>query len=289
MALSTTGIGLLPNEILIQVLEMFPTGSLLPLAAICHSFYALVSRVHYNRLVEAIALQDHEIILECYHPSVKISTPYLFCNYLGTDGLQETGMSPTLRGMSELYSRFRPVLGEENRRARARYPTRMVIEGLEQPIIEFASHDIHLDASELFSQLCTVINLVKVGPRHGLFLSCVNIIEGVIRVWRDWLAKETVITSNMAEGKQQGGSNSLDSSILWVDPSSANTGLRLRVVEKPDDHTPVLLGPSDEPPISYVLEYDELLIRSNQLLKNMEQSEADQVSHVGKAIVIATM
>ncbi|KAK6079665.1 f-box domain protein [Seiridium cupressi] len=235
----------LPSEILIQVLELFPTQSLLPLALISHRFHGLVSRLHYARIVEAISLLDHELILECYHPSAKISTPYMFCDYLGTDGLEEVGQNPGLKGIGELYSRYRPVLGEEHRRPRARYATKAVIEGSEQPINEQPSHDLYLESAELFSQLCTVINLIKVGPKRGLFLSYVNVIESVIRIWREWLARE----SSDATTKPPG------SSILWTD-SSQNFGLKLKVVEKPDTHAPILVGPGEDPPVSYTLEYE---------------------------------
>ncbi|KAH8681053.1 hypothetical protein BX600DRAFT_445656 [Xylariales sp. PMI_506] len=278
----------LPNEILIHAFSLFPTTSLLSLAHVCQRFYSLVSRVHYARLIEAIALEDHELILECYHPSAKISTPYMFCNYIGTDGLEEIGRNPTMKELGELYSRFRPVLGEENRRPRARYPTRSVIEGFDQPLVDLAAHEVSLDASELFSQLCTVINLVKIGPRRGLFLSCVNIIEGVARIWREWLTSQAELSANPRSTKKAASLGPFDSSILWAD-RTMNVGLRVRVTVNPSFHAPVLVGPHDEPPVSYILEYEELLVRTNQLLLSMERSEAQQVNPSAKAIVIASV
>ncbi|ORY58122.1 F-box domain-containing protein [Pseudomassariella vexata] len=281
-----TTIDSLPNEILMQILDTFPTRSLLPLAAVSQRFNAHVAAVHYTRLVEAATLRDHELILECYHPSAKISTPYLHCEYLGTDGIAETGLDPTLRGLNDLYSRFRPVSSSQSRRPRARYPTKRAIESAKEPLAEEApSHDVFLDSGELFSQLCTVTNLVKVGPRRGLFLSHANITDGVIRVWRDWLLREAAKT---ADGTQRVSMGADDSSILWAD-SSKNVGLKVRVVEQTDMHAPVLVGPEDDPPLSYTLVYEELLIRTNQVLLHMEKSEAQQVTHAGKAVVIASM
>jgi hypothetical protein len=40
---------------------------------------------------------------------------------------------------------------------------------------------------ESFAQLCTITNLVRMGPKPGLFRSHINMSDGVIRVWRDWL------------------------------------------------------------------------------------------------------
>lgn len=210
--------------------------------------------MHYARVVDALTLKDHEIILECYHPSVKISTPYLFCNYLGTPGIAECGENPTLGTTHTLYARFRPVLQEDDRRPRARYPTRAVIEGLEQPLDDIASHDIHLDVCEGFSQLVTVTNLVKVEPRRGLITNNVNMTDGVIRVFRDWLAREAAKGPN-AKGKQRATGGPNDSDVLWADLSQ-NCGLRMRAVEKSDMRAPVLQAADDEPAISYELEFE---------------------------------
>ncbi|KAI1497481.1 hypothetical protein F5X99DRAFT_433001 [Biscogniauxia marginata] len=285
MAHSSPSIDSLPNEVLIQALSSFSTRSLLPIAAVCRRFRGLVGRLHYYRLVEATVLQDYEVILECYHPTNKLSAPSLHCEYLGTDGLPEAGADANLESLNRLYTRFRPFLGEEQRRPRARRPTTGVLQGTEAPLIEVPSHDVYLESGELFSQLCTVTNLVKVGPKRGLFLSIAHVSDGVIRVWRDWLRNEA---ANSALTQQRARPSLDDESILWTD-SSKDVGLRFRVIEKEDNNSPVLVGPNDDPPMSYVLEYQELIIRTNQLLLSLEASEAQQVTHAGKAIVIASM
>lgn len=264
----------LPSEVLIHVLESIPTRKVLPLAGVCRRFRGLVARLHYARLVEALGLQDHEIILECYHPTVKISTPYLFCDYVGTPGLaaESAGVSgasggrdPSLAGMNALYSRFRPVQQEDDRRPRSRYPKRAVVEGLEQPLRDLPGHDVHLDAGELFSQLVTVTNLVKVEPKRKLIIDAVNMTDGVIRVWRPWLASEAAAPTP-APGQQhstgENGSSSVldDSAILWAD-SKQNCGLRMRVVEKTNELVaPVLVAAEDDPAISYKLEFEGMSI-----------------------------
>ncbi|KAI5919820.1 hypothetical protein F4810DRAFT_468645 [Camillea tinctor] len=285
MAQSPLSIDSLPNEILIQALSSFSTRSLLPIAAVCRRFRDLVGRLHYYRLVEATILQDYQVVLECYHPTNKLSAPSLHCEYLGTDGLSEAGADASLENMNRLYTRFRPFLGDEQRRPRARRPTTAVLQGKEAPLVELPSLEISLESGEILSQLCTVANLVKVGPRKGLFLSIAQVADGVIRVWRDWLRDQAANSSAL---KQQRAKPRLDDpSILWTD-SSQDVGIKFRVVEKEDVNAPVLVGPFDEPPVSYVLEYQELIIRTNQLLLSLETSEAQQVTHAGKAIVIAS-
>ncbi|KAI1081692.1 hypothetical protein F5B20DRAFT_52708 [Whalleya microplaca] len=286
MASSHLSVDSLPNEILINVLSSFDTRSLLPLAAVCHRFRGLVGRVHYARLIEATVLKDHEVILECYHPCDKLSTPSLFCEYLGTDGLSEAGDVANLGQLNSLYARFRPYLGDGQKRQRNRGPPSAMIQKTEEPAIEPPTHEVHLESGELFSQLCTVTDMVKVGPRRGLFLSIANVTDGVIRVWRDWLQKEAEKTAK-ASKTQQRARTSMDD-ILWTD-SSKNVGLKFRVTKDESLREPVLFASDEDPPVSYSLEYQELFIRTNQLRLSYETSEAQQQeNHTGKAIVIAS-
>ncbi|KAK8051021.1 hypothetical protein PG993_002406 [Apiospora rasikravindrae] len=305
MASSPASLDSLPTEVLIQILEDIPTRKLLLLASASRRFHGIAARLHYARLVEALALPDHEIILECYHPTVKISTPYLFCDYVGTPGLaeQSCGVSgsgrgdgdgdPSLAGMNTLYSRFRPVQQEDDRRPRTRYPRRTVVEGLEQPLEDLPSHDVHLDAGELFSQLVTVTNLVKVDPKRKIIIDAVNMTDGVIRVWRQWLADQAAAPtpSPAAQGQHSAEDSSSvleDSAILWAD-SKQHCGLRMRVV-KTDEQVPILVAADDEVAVSYKLEFEELLIRTNQLLLNVEKSKEHLIVHTaGKAVVIASV
>ncbi|RYP34029.1 hypothetical protein DL767_004471 [Monosporascus sp. MG133] len=273
MSAASVPIYSLPNEVLIQVLSSFPTRKLLPLASISRRFAGVVGRLHYSRLHEASLLQDHELILECYHPSVKISTPTLFCEYLGTDGLTEAGDGVSFGDMNALYTRFRPYLGDEHLRPRARYPTRRVVEGLEGKLAELPTHDIHLEAGELFSQLCTVASLIKIGPRRGLFLSIANVTDGWVRVFRNWLESQAARPS---DAQHPVGDVENDESILWTS-SAKDVGLKFRVVEKDDSRAPVFVKANEEPPMSYTLQYEELLIRTNRLLLGLETSLAQQV------------
>ncbi|KAI1177917.1 F-box domain-containing protein, variant [Nemania sp. FL0916] len=281
----TTTLDSLPNELIINALNSLPTRSLVPLGAISHRFQALVRRIHYYRLVEATRLQGRELILECYHPSDRLSTPSLFCKYLATDGLSEDADDSNVQDLNQLYSRFQTYLGDENRRPRARRPTARVIEGTEKPLIEVPSYDVNLEADELFTQLCAITNLVKIEPKRGLFLSIDNVTEGLIRVWREWLREQA--GQSEADKQFEGQIRPDDSSILWAD-ASHDVGVRFRVLRKDEERTPILFSPDEEPAVSYTLEYQELIVRTNKLLLTIETSEAQQITHAGKAIIIAS-
>ncbi|KAI3337917.1 F-box domain-containing protein, variant [Ustulina deusta] len=286
MADTTNAFNSLPNELIINALDSLPTRSLLPLAAVSRRFRGLVGRLHYYRLVEATALQGRELVLECYHPCDRVSAPSLFCKYLATDGLPEAGEDADLEDLNQLYTRFKLYLGDENQRPRSRWSTTSANDATEESLTQKApSYDVNLDAGDLFTQLCAVTNLVKVGPKRGLFLSIDNVTDGVIRVWRDWLREQA---ERSATEQQQDGQTRLDDpSILWIG-TSKNVGVRFRVVPKEEGQTPLLLSRDEDPAVSYTLEYQELIVRTNKLQLTLETSEAQQVADSGKAIIIAS-
>lgn len=288
------------------MLGIFSTVELLQLALVSRRFHSLVSRLLHRRLLDVASLPANDLILECYHPSAKISTPYLSCRHIGTKmkscddsgvKLEELEVEPKLESLSRMYSTFRPVVAEENRRRRLR----IAESSQRNDDDDVATELVHLDDGELFVQLCAVTNVVKSGPKPGLFLSHVNISDGVIRVWRDWLAEMAQTQGELAkptDGKR----------ILWVN-AGQTIGLRFKVSPGPIDRMPVISGPEDHPPVSYHLQYEglstfleetlkgictnhfleELFVRTASLLLAAEKSAIQEVSHSGKAIVIASM
>ena len=146
-------------------------------------------------------------------------------------------------------------------------------------------HVVHLDSHELFSQFCTIANLVTVGPRRGLFLSVVNVEDKVIRVWRAWLDERaqasragdaacqhtqqdepTMTDANLAPACAAAATDeestpiedsdiSTSTSILWTDHQH-NLGLLVRV--KDHKHAAPLLIPfssvEEDQPASYSIE-----------------------------------
>lgn len=175
---------------------------------------------------------------------------------------------------------------EENRRARARYPTATTSssstggDGDGDDDLT-ASVSVHLDEGEMFSQLCAVTNMVKTGPRRGLFLSHVNVNDGVVRVFRRWLAAKTSET----------GAGGDEEPILWTSRHKT-VGLKFRVRQNVDARRrPAIWSEAEDEdlPVSYTLVYEELLVRTSSLLLEVEKSEAQEVTSTGKAIVIASL
>lgn len=254
------------NQILISILSHFLTRDLLPLTPTCRLFHDIILRILQHRLLEAASHKDHKLILECYHPSAKFYTPYLHCDYLGTPGLnlenericgdETTG---SLEKLSKLYSYFRPLKPSQDRPAQRPHPAggwpALPPIGLVDKHEQYVCQDIHLDSHELFCQLVTVTNLVKLGPKPGVFKSSVNIGEGLTRVWRDWLS-DCVAWCNKAEPNER------EKRLLWSD-SGNHVGLRINVEERPEIPAPVGLRRDEDPPVSYTLQYEGQYRRSS--------------------------
>jgi hypothetical protein len=212
-------------------------------------------------MFEAGALKRHQLLLEASHTSNR-GERYSICESLSTKPLTSSPeqLSFSLSDLSDLYTSFRPLKHSPDRSA---FRTGLADGGgwfFPSPVAPQPSpsnlpdenkekedglvfQDILLESYELFSQLCTRVNLVKGSPRRGLFHSCVNVGEGILRVWRDWLAEQT---------KCEGGGNG---DVLWAD-SKKTVGLRVKVVER--DVVPV--GPplraGEERDVSYTLFYE---------------------------------
>ncbi len=230
----------------------------------------------HQRLLAISSIPGHELILECYHPSLKISTPYLSCRYLGTRhptdcdaaaaaataAAQQDG--PSLGHVCQLYASFRPVVTEENRRRRFRMVWPVSVRGGPpagfDSADEVATQDLHLDDGELFSQLCTAINLVTSGRRDGLFVTHYNMSEHVVRVFRRWLDDMAASSSSSSDGQSWNAASKVSLAsdrILWVD-AAKTIGLCFHVSLGPAERMPLLSGSDDYPDVSYTLAYEGL-------------------------------
>lgn len=281
----------LPNEILLHVLIPLPTTDLLRLSSTSHRVYALVVRILHQRLLLASQLPEHTLLLECYHPSAKLTEPPLYCTYLGTEGLDKGAilsdkLAPgnhvpigRLRDYNRLYSVFRPQRRAPEAGARRRRhpagdvpgsrthpsssPSWMENTGSQEDVVK---QTLSLDSHELFTQLCASLNLARSGPRRGLFFSFVEIDEGVLRVWRDWLKQMANGTTDstpedkgknktpISEGTARVNANK-DESILWID-STKRVGLKLNVHERRWRRDQPVLISADEVPVSYEVEFE---------------------------------
>ena len=253
-------------QILVSILSTFETQALLPLVVISRRFHSIVLRILHFRLLLAAALPDYKLILEAYHPSKRYSDPYLFCTYLGTDGLSSRhegegslyedcdGEKGRLAKLGALYSRFRP----ERPGVQGSMPARRIAGAV--PNSQSASsnattplyanggdggtrkvtHLFNLDGDELFGQFCAYASLVRLGPRRGVFLSNVHIVQsgqGVMRVWKHWLQDRAI---ELWQQEQEGGVQmdrssttssptiGADKNIMWTDYRK-NVGLRVAV------------------------------------------------------------
>lgn len=268
-----------------------PTPSLLPLTTLSHRIYSIILRILHNRLVIASSLESHSLLLECFHPSAKLTEPPYFCTYHGTDGLDlynnftedDKDLAKRIGQLRRTYSRFRPhrrELEPDGRRVRgppgdvpgSRTFAGNARDGYE---VDTVKQVLSLEAHELFTQLVAQTNLVKIGPRNGLFTCFVPVEEGVIRVWREWLrdvamkykdgTPSHVLEENGSKGKDEVGAVDVpsehssidDERILWVSPSK-DTGIRFNVRErKLRRDIPILVRADEEDmPVSYEIEYD---------------------------------
>ncbi|KAL2173440.1 uncharacterized protein P884DRAFT_252017 [Thermothelomyces heterothallicus CBS 202.75] len=282
-----------PNEILDGILCHLPTTALLPLAGVSRRLRAVTLHILKQRLARAVSEPDHRVMLECYHPAEKLYTPYLYCDYLRADPFTKSGGNGNGSDagcLGAAYAHFRPVESDETRSWAQR---RSALWGRywdeSRPSV-----DLYLDDDESFSQLCTITNIVRLGPKPGLFRSHVNINDGVVRVWRDWLGARAraAAAGGGGEGGAPGGGEMIGGSgedqevVLWADPYR-NVGVRFRVTEKDvrGQQHPVLVANDEQLPVAYRLEFEELLVRSTTLLVMVEKSEVQESSDESKAIV----
>ena len=129
-------------------------------------------------------------------------------------------------------------------------------------------HPLNIDANELFTQFCAYASLVRLGPRRGVFLSTVHIVqsgEGVVRVWRDWLldrAEETRRSEEEQEAQEDILERSPtescpsiadDRSIIWTN-YKRNTGLRVAVRDTQRRFTSEPDNSSEDLPLSFSVE-----------------------------------
>jgi hypothetical protein len=272
-----------PLQVFVQILSDFSTRALLPLTSVCHRFHALVLRILHYRLLFSTPLKEYKLLLECFHPISKLTEPHVFCKYLGTDGLSErhdgkgslyenVDTAHQLSRVTGLYSRFRPEVctpeEKEKSSKSGRYgahlapsPGRML---LLSGVAGFIRTDVNrggdgddravtrevlLDGFEDFSQLCVVANLVQVLPGTSLLLSALTIEDGVVRLWRDWLLRQSrKWRAAMERAREEGNEKSVnlpDDEILWVD-TDETVGLKLRVRPKEwNPSLPVLVHQDD--------------------------------------------
>lgn len=249
-------------------------------------------------------------MLESYHPSSKLTEPHVFCTYLGTDGLSDKHegqgslyenctAAERLSRLTALYSRFRPEPSTEETTVGPRNwrpPTGAVIgpdgapaantdlngdlgeenEDFPQDGAQFVKRIVNLDEFEDFYQLCVVVNLVKVVPGTSRLLSAITVVDGLIRIWRDWLKERAksrfdamvqgrtafedgeagIHKASLVESTAPSVPDEEEQGILWVN-GKKNVGLKFRVKEKRwNRNMPVLMHRDADLAVSYEVEIE---------------------------------
>lgn len=226
--------------------------------------------------------------MECFHPTSKLTEPHVFCKYIGTPGLSDKyegegslyeniDTAKQLGRLGSVYSIFRPVESEEEGLADVAPGEHLDTEDSLDDTLT-VRRPVTIEGFEDFSQLCVVVNVVKVFPGTTALLSAVNVEDGVVRLFRDWL--KTQANSPQDPRHRDDDSRNQGSDILWVDQSK-NVGLKFRVREdtKLDSNFPVLVHRDEESFSSYEICIDELHIRTTRLLLTVEQSVREQQSY----------
>ncbi|KKK20425.1 hypothetical protein AOCH_004871 [Aspergillus ochraceoroseus] len=285
----------LPNEVFVQILSPFSARELLGLSTVSHRFHALVLRLLHYRLLVSASLKEYRLILECFHPTSKLTEPHVFCKYLGTDGLSDkyqgegslyenVDTAQKLGRLSSLYSRFQPVMtAEESPNGAGSTAVPEVNEGIPNADARAVKRPVNLESFEDFSQLCVVVNVVKVKPGSARLLSVVDVEDGVIRIFRDWLKDNATPAQGSARNNPLEERN--DQQLLWVNQSQ-NVGLKLRVreVSRLNQSFPILVHRDEETLASYEIYIDELHVRTTRLLLTLEKALQDEQNYP-KAVV----
>jgi len=286
------------------------------MALISHRFHDLIIRIIEDRLLKAASLGAHTLILGVSHPTTNAS--YLFCQYLGHGGptrIEDTLMNcdstGRLRRLSTIYSHFRPLLPENDSTIPRLQPSTGLLIGQLGDITQietgYTCQDIHLESHELFSQLCTSTKLVKVSKNLGLLQTLVDVSDGVIRIWRNWLDGRCAAPSRQSADIPSGSSHTLEDNedeyiILWAD-NKEHVGLRMGVEEKESLDQESIANPNEDRSVSYTLQFEgmvlayldssdtdlllELVIRATQLLLAVEQSFDQEAKYSRRTTVFA--
>ena len=227
---------LTPFQVLSLVLCHLTTQHLLALAPVSRHFYHHVTTCLYARLSSAAGLESHTLVLSCYHPEAQPSTPDLFCSPLGTPGLEDAALSPLsgrLSTFNSLYSHFKPI--PQRLPSPPRHPAGDVPGSRTHPSTRAdgerrsAWRTITLDEGQMFGQLCCSTELVRLRPRPGVLMSAELVSNGLVRVFRGWMAKRAVGLD---------GGSTTDEGVLWVNDGDQRVGIRFGATRWPREDGP---------------------------------------------------
>lgn len=251
---------------MIHILDAFQTLPLLWLRATSHRLQHLVIKILHARLIEAASFHNRKLLIECYHPSARVTEPIIYCDYLGTPGLSDSlegrGSTNDITNhdvgegpLKKLYSRFRPTRNEPesnedqhsaggsigSKRNNAAESSN------KNTSSDVVTHDVSLEAHENFSQLQFSARLGQTGPRKGIFLSIVDILEKkTFRLFRQWLNATARDPKCLKP--------------IWVDGNKKVAGLKVHVQERAwRRDRPILLREDEDQAVNFTLKLEGYL------------------------------
>lgn len=119
-----------------------------------------------------------------------------------------------------------------------------------------------LEETDYFAQLCANAVLVKLGQLQGLFTSMIRVFDDTFF----WLRRPGL----------RGAAMSKNARVVWLD-DARNAGLKIRVTERERRAWVPLFGhdheEDEERPVSYLVEYEEVLVRTAYLVGVLEAEE----------------
>jgi len=312
----------LPNEVLFLIFTPFSTRSLLPLMRVSHRLCALILSILHSRLRVIARSKGYRIELECFRPSSKYIEPQYFCKYLGTIGVSdrlgnresqnENCQRVDLLGkLTAHYIVFRPEPkvderggwksfglltdpGTNGRRGDVDSPGvsdcgsgifSKGVEGTSKNTPERVRRVVRLEKFQYYTQLCIIVNLIRIIPNTTCLMTTVNIQNGAICLARDWL--EYSSNSNLLAfpldkaGVQEdktdthGGPRLLNGNqdIVWIDKMK-RVGLKVRVKRgRYNRPMPFVAAPHES--LHCEVEIEEVRVRSVCLICAFEESRRE--------------
>jgi len=113
---------------------------------------------------------------------------------------------------------------------------------------QLVTQTVHLDSAEMFTQLCAQTFLATRGTKPGLFHQHVDINQGVIRVFRKWLAAQVAAKSVVSKDK--------NASVLWANDGE-QLGIRLKVKQRSwKRDMPLIVNVDEDDAVLYEIQYE---------------------------------
>ncbi|KAK6349457.1 hypothetical protein TWF696_005741 [Orbilia brochopaga] len=238
-----------------------PTRALAVAAGTSKLIHDIASYILAQRLRHTLELGGYQLIYECYAAEDKYNHPYNHCEYNGAHaGTQAQKLKPSeFNSLSTLYTHFTPTPYDASHRFQQQCQISSVMPSQQ---LQPAWTSVTIDTGDLFTQVCAIAKLVRIGARGER--SVIPVFESFFRVRRDWLD----------DACEEGNSVDGDSGVVWVGMGE-NVGLKLRVGERR------ITGAcrEDEPAVQYRVEYQSLVIRATYLLEAIEKRKHSSYIH----------